>query len=53
MISAASAGCISLKEFDIKRNTIEIKEKNERELLLYIKKHHASILKSFIDSKQN
>ena len=41
------------KEFDIKRNTIEIKEKNERELLLYIKKHHASILKSFIDSKQN
>ena len=40
-------------ELNIKRNTIELKEKNERELILYIKKHHASILKSFIESKQN
>jgi methyl-accepting chemotaxis protein len=39
-------------KLDIKRNTIELKEKNERELLLYIKKHYASILKIFIDSKQ-
>jgi hypothetical protein len=40
-------------ELNIKRNTIELKEKNERELILYIKKHHASILKSFIESKKN
>jgi hypothetical protein len=40
-------------ELNIKRNTIELKENNERELILYIKKHYASILKSFIDSKQN
>jgi hypothetical protein len=41
------------EELDIKRNTIELKDKNERELLLYIKKHHASILKNFIESKQD
>jgi len=41
------------EELDIKRNTIELKDKNERELLLYIKKHHVSILKNFIESKQD
>jgi 6-pyruvoyl-tetrahydropterin synthase len=40
-------------ELNIKRNTIELKEKNEHELILYIKRHHASILKSFIESKKN